>query len=149
MNLFDLRCEVAVVIGGTGVLGGGLAEGLAAAGATVAIVGRNSERGLARVEAIQKAGGRAIFLAADAVKREELKAAHASILTQLGQPTVLVNAAGGNDPKATVTDTQKFEELSLEAWRGNFDLNLVGGVLLPCQEFGPAMGAAGSPLVGS
>lgn len=143
MNLFDLTGEVAVVIGGTGVLGGALAEGLAAAGAAVAIIGRNPERGAARVDAIRKAGGRVLFAAADAVNRDELKAAHATTRTALGQPTILLNAAGGNDPKATVTDVNKFEELSLEAWRGNFDLNLVGGVLLPCQEFGPAMCAAG------
>ena len=66
MNLFDLTGEVAVVIGGTGVLGGALAEGLAAAGAAVAIVGRNAERGEARAEAIRRAGGKALFAAADA-----------------------------------------------------------------------------------
>lgn len=143
MNLFDLSGEVAVVIGGTGVLGGALAEGLATSGAAVAVVGRNTERGEARVAAIQKAGGRAMFVAADAVDRDDLAAARTAICAALGQPTILLNAAGGNDPKATVTDTNKFEELSLEAWRGNFDLNLVGGVLLPCQEFGPAMCAAG------
>lgn len=143
MNLFDLTGEVAVVIGGTGVLGGALAEGLAAAGASVAVIGRNPERGEARAEAIRKAGGKALFAPADAVNRDDLKSAHSTIRSALGQPSILLNAAGGNDPKATVTDTNKFEDLSLESWRGNFDLNLVGGVLLPCQEFGPAMCAAG------
>ncbi len=143
MNLFDLSGEVAVVIGGTGVLGGALAEGLAAAGAAVAIVGRNAERGAARAEAIRQAGGRAMFAAADAVSRTDLQSVHRTVRAEFGQPTVLLNAAGGNDPKATVTDTHRFEDISLEAWRGNFDLNLVGGVLLPCQEFGPAMCAAG------
>jgi NAD(P)-dependent dehydrogenase (short-subunit alcohol dehydrogenase family) len=143
MNLFDLSGEVAVVIGGTGVLGGALAEGLAAAGASVAVVGRNAERGEARAAAIRAGGAKAMFAAADAVNRDDLKAAHDAIRAAFGQPTILLNAAGGNDPKATVTDTNKFEDLSLDAWRGNFDLNLVGGVLLPCQEFGPAMCAAG------
>ena len=143
MNLFDLTGEVAVVIGGTGVLGGALAEGLAAAGATVAIIGRNAERGEARVAAIRAAGGKAMSVTADAVSRDDLMAAHAAVRAALGQPTLLLNAAGGNDPKATVTDANKFEDLSLDAWRGNFDLNLVGGVLLPCQEFGPALCAAG------
>ncbi|HAB14817.1 MAG TPA: SDR family oxidoreductase [Verrucomicrobiota bacterium] len=143
MNLFELSSEVAVVIGGTGVLGGALAEGLAAAGASVAVVGRNAERGQARAEGIRKAGRKAEFFAADANLRDDLQRAHAAIRDRLGPPTVLVNAAGGNDPKATVTDANRFEALSLEAWRGTFDLNLVGGVLLPCQEFGPAMCAAG------
>jgi len=52
MNLFNLNGEVAVVIGATGVLGGALAEGLAAAGAKIAVLGRNEERGQARVKAI-------------------------------------------------------------------------------------------------
>ncbi|MBN9690970.1 MAG: SDR family oxidoreductase [Verrucomicrobia bacterium] len=143
MKRFNLSGEVAVVLGGTGVLGGALAEGLAEAGATVAVVGRNAERGEARAQAIRKAGGQALFVAADAVDREGLQRAQEAIRNQLGAPTVLLNAAGGNDPKATVTDTQQFENLPLDAWRGNFDLNLVGGVLLPCQVFGPAMVAAG------
>src|SRR5207253_10028103 len=57
--------------------------------------------------------------------------------------TILVNAAGGNDPKVTVTPERSFESIELADWQANFDLNLVGGVLLPCQEFGPAMAARG------
>ena len=64
MKLFDLSGDVAVVIGGTGVLGGALAEGLAEAGAKVAVVGRNAERGQARAKAIESKGGRAAFFAA-------------------------------------------------------------------------------------
>ncbi|HYE33425.1 MAG TPA: SDR family oxidoreductase [Methylomirabilota bacterium] len=139
MNLFDLTGEVAVVIGATGALGGGIAEGLAAAGAAVAIVGRNAERGEARVKTITNAGGRAQFFSADAMSRESIQAAHKAITDRLGVPTILVNAAGGNDPKVTVTPERAFETIGLEDWRANFDLNLVGGVLLPCQEFGPAM----------
>src|SRR5947209_3921885 len=78
-NLFDLSKEVAVVIGATGVLGGALAEGLAAAGARVAILGRNAERGEARVKTIRDAGGTAEFFAADAMDRASLSEAHAAI----------------------------------------------------------------------
>jgi NAD(P)-dependent dehydrogenase (short-subunit alcohol dehydrogenase family) len=138
-SLFSLENEVAVVIGATGVLGGALAEGLAAAGAKVAVLGRNSERGEARVKAIRDAGSAAAFFAADAMDGASLKAAHVAIATSLGNPTILVNAAGGNDPRVTVTAENPFEAIQLEHWRANFDLNLVGGVLLPCQEFGPAM----------
>jgi NAD(P)-dependent dehydrogenase (short-subunit alcohol dehydrogenase family) len=142
-NLFDLSQEVAVVIGATGVLGGALAEGLAAAGAKVAVLGRNAERGEARAEAIRKAGGTAQYFSADAIDRASLAAAHQSIASALGAPTVLVNAAGGNDPKVTVTAERTFQSISLEDWRANFEMNLVGGVLLPCQEFGPAMAERG------
>jgi len=139
MNLFDLSGEVAVVIGATGVLGGALAEGLAESGAKVAVLGRNEERGLTRVKAITDKGGQAAFFACDAVSRESLAAAHKRIEASLGVPTILLNAAGGNEPKVTVTAENPFENIPLEAWHANFDLNLVGGVFLPCQEFGPAM----------
>ena len=139
MKLFDLSNEVAVVIGATGVLGGALAEGLAEAGAKVAVLGRNEERGQARVKAIAAKGGQAAFFTCDASSRDSLAAAHKKIEAQLGAPTILVNAAGGNDPKVTVTPDNPFEKIPLEALQANFDLNLVGGVFLPCQEFGPGM----------
>lgn len=138
-KLFDLSGDVAVVIGATGVLGGALAEGLAAAGAKVAILGRNAERGEARVKAIQAAGGTAAFFTCDAISRCSLGEAHEKLEAKLGAPTILVNAAGGNDPKVTVTPENPIENIKLEDWHANFDLNLAGGVLLPCQEFGPAM----------
>jgi NAD(P)-dependent dehydrogenase (short-subunit alcohol dehydrogenase family) len=143
VNLFDLTNEVAVIIGGTGVLGGALAEGLAAAGASVALVGRNAARGEARVKTIHEAGGKARFFPGDAIDAASLRAAHASIREQLGATTVLVNAAGGNDPRVTITAERPFEAIAPEDWRANFDLNVVGGALLPCQEFGPAMCAQG------
>jgi NAD(P)-dependent dehydrogenase (short-subunit alcohol dehydrogenase family) len=143
MNLFDLKNEVAVVIGATGVLGGALAEGLAEAGARVAVLGRNAERGAARVKTIKAKGGAAAFFTADAVSRSSLAEAHARIEAQFGPPTILVNAAGGNDPKVTVTADHAFEQIKIEDWQANFDLNLVGGVLRPCQEFGAAMARRG------
>src|SRR5690349_2796667 len=143
MDWSDLSNDVAVVIGATGVLGGAIAEGLARAGAQVAILGRNQERGEARVAAISEAGGRAQFFPADVSRQESLKEAHAVIRQRLGAPTVLVNAAGGNDPKVTVTPERPVEQVAPADWLANFDLNLVGGTLLPCQEFGPAMCAAG------
>ncbi|TAL04865.1 MAG: SDR family oxidoreductase [Verrucomicrobia bacterium] len=139
MKLFDLNGEVAVVIGATGVLGGALAEGLAEAGAKVAVLGRNAERGEARVKAIQVKGGKAAFFSCDASSRSSLAEAHKKIEATLGAPTILVNAAGGNDPKVTVTPENPFEKIPLEALNANFDLNLIGGAFLPCQEFGPGM----------
>src|SRR5881409_3779875 len=143
MNMFDLTGEVAVVIGATGVLGGAIAEGLAQAGARVAVAGRSAERGEARVRQIKQAGGTAAFFPADAMARESLRATNQQVEESLGAPTILVNAAGGNDPKVTLGPERSFEQIALEDWRANFDLNLVGGVLLPCQEFGPAMARRG------
>src|SRR5947209_8867414 len=143
MVLFDLAGEVAVVIGATGVLGGALAEGLALAGAKVAVLGRNAERGAARVKKIKGEGGVASFFAADAQNREDLRSVRQAIDQAFGAPTILVNAAGGNDPKVTVTAERSFEQIALTDWQASFDLNLAGGVVLPCQEFGPAMAKQG------
>ena len=142
-DLFNLENEIAVVVGGTGVLGGAMAEALAEAGARVAIVGRNTERGLERVRSIEAVGGKAMFLAADALDREALLQVRKTVQAEWGALGILVNAAGGNRPDATLPPGADFCHLPLTAWQGVFDLNLVGGVLLPCQVFGETMLAAG------
>lgn len=138
-ELFDLSSDVAVVIGGTGVLGGGMADALAAAGAKVAVLGRSEERGAARVKAIEEAGGTAMFHSADALDPDSLTAARDAINSQLGPVSILVSAAGGNRPDATLPPGSNFCELPKDAWNGVFDLNLVGGALLPAQVFGETM----------
>jgi NAD(P)-dependent dehydrogenase (short-subunit alcohol dehydrogenase family) len=84
-------------------------------------------------------GGQADYFHADAMSRDSLESCRDRIAAVFGRATILVNAAGGTDPKATVGPDQPFEQLPIEAWTRNFDLNLVGGVLLPCQVFGPGM----------
>ena len=143
-SLFSLQGQVAVVIGGTGGLGGAMADALAASGAKVAVVGRNAERGAAAVKRIaDQVGGRpgetVGFFAADAIDKASLELACERIHSELGPVSVLVNAAGGNRPDATLPPGADFCALGLEAWRDVFDLNLVGGVLLPCQVFGKKM----------
>ncbi len=137
--MFDLTGQVAVVIGATGVLGGALAEGLAGAGAAVAVLGRNQQRGEACVSRILARDGKAKFFSADATDPKSLATAHREIEGAIGAPTILVNAAGGNDAKVTVTAERPFEAILPADWQASLDLNLMGGVVLPCQEFGPAM----------
>jgi NAD(P)-dependent dehydrogenase (short-subunit alcohol dehydrogenase family) len=84
-----------------------------------------------------------MFQSADALDRASLTQARDNIAGQWGAVSVLVNAAGGNRPDATLPPGADFCKLPLEAWQGVFDLNLVGGVLLPAQVFGEAMLAAG------
>jgi NAD(P)-dependent dehydrogenase (short-subunit alcohol dehydrogenase family) len=142
-DLFDLNDEVAVVIGGTGVLGGALATGIAKAGAAVAILGRNVERGEERAHQIQDAGGRALFVQCDAQDRNSLHEAHLTIVDYYGDPSILINAAGGNDPKVTVVNDKKFQDISSDDWKANYELNMMGGAFLPCQEFGAGMVSRG------
>lgn len=138
-DLFDLSNDVAVVIGGTGVLGGGMAEALASHGAKVAVLGRSEERGAARVKAIEDAGGTAMFHSVDAMDPASLKTARDAINDRLGAISVLVSAAGGNKPGATLPPGSEFTDLDIAAWNEVFDLNLVGGALLPAQIFGETM----------
>ncbi len=138
-GLFSLKEDIAVVIGGTGGLGGAMADALAAQGAKVAVIGRSADRGAQRVAAIEAAGGQGLFQSADALDPDSLTAARDAIESKLGPVTILINAAGGNKPEATLPPGSDFCKLPLNAWRDVFDLNLVGGVLLPSQIFGAKM----------
>ena len=134
--IVQLDNQTAVVTGGTGVLVGAMAESLAAQGARVAVLGRSEQRGIERVGSIESAGGQAMFHATDVLSLESLHSARDAIVDRFGSIDTLVNAAGGNRPDATLPPGSNFCELPLEAWQGVFDLNLVGGALLPSQVFG-------------
>ena len=144
-NRFDLSGSTAAVIGATSMLGGAIAEGLAQHGARVAVLGRNADRGGARAKAIRESGGEAVFVEADAMSRDSLERAHETIEAELGSCDVLVSAAGGNNPRASVTEDQPLADLPLDAWRDNFEMNLVAGALLPAQVFGVAMAGRDTP----
>jgi NAD(P)-dependent dehydrogenase (short-subunit alcohol dehydrogenase family) len=142
-DLFDLRHEVAAVIGGTGTLGGLMAEALAGYGARVVVLGRNAERGRERADRINCAGGIGMFQPVDALDAGSVQEAVDAIRDEVGEATVLVNAAGGNHPDATLRPGGSVCKIPLEAWREVFDLNLIGGSLLPSLVFGEAMLTAG------
>jgi NAD(P)-dependent dehydrogenase (short-subunit alcohol dehydrogenase family) len=142
-DIFDLSQEVAVVLGGTGVLGGSMAVALASAGARVVVSGRSEERGEQRVAEIAKLGGKALFVQTDATDRDSVEELLATCTQTYGIPSVLVNAAGGNDPRVTVTTEHPFSDISISDWMENYDLNLIGGALLPSQVIGRAMVDAG------
>lgn len=143
-NMFRLEDDVAVVIGGTGELGGMMAEALGGCGARVAVVGRNETRGNTRVNRILENGGQAKFFAADGLSGQSLQEAREEIKAWAGTPaSVLVNAAGGNRPEATIPPGGDFCQLPMDSWKEVFDLNLVGGALLPSQVFAPDMLQAG------
>ncbi len=97
-KLFGFDGRVAVVIGGTGVLGGELCSGLASAGATVVVAGRNEERGQERVAKIAAGCGKAAFASVDTVSRESVRALLATVLAEHGKVDALVNCAGVNSP---------------------------------------------------
>jgi NAD(P)-dependent dehydrogenase (short-subunit alcohol dehydrogenase family) len=145
-ELFSLEGRVAVVTGGTGVLGGAMTRGLARAGAKVGVLGRRRERAEAAVRTIEADGGAALALPADVLDRGQLEAAREAVLEQWGRLDVLVNAAGGNMQSATLEPEQSFFDLPVEGMEPVIALNLEG-TLLPSQVFGEVMARAGQGRV--
>ncbi len=127
-ELFRLRGKVAVVIGGTGVLCGAMAEGLARAGAETVLVGRNESKAAERLRAINDAGGSSRFIAADVTDRASLAALRDEVLAQCGRADILVNGAG-------INSSTPFFEVSEEELSRLVGINF-GGVLRACQIFG-------------
>jgi NAD(P)-dependent dehydrogenase (short-subunit alcohol dehydrogenase family) len=130
-SLFGLDGQNAVVIGATGVLGGALAEGIAQAGATVVVAGRDASRGQRCVERIRSCGGNAGFLAVDVSDRESLQKFAEASYDQYGKIDILVNCAGAN----SATPYEKIDE---EDWRRILDANL-SATHFGCQAFAPRM----------
>lgn len=133
-KLFDITGKVAVITGGTGVLGGAMAIGLAQAGARVVVLGRKKENGEAVLKKIKEAGKQAMFVQADVLDGEQLAAAKKEILKSHGTIDILINAAGGNMAGATVMPDQNFFDLQIDQFQKVVDLNLLGTVL-PTKVF--------------
>ena len=136
--MFNLTGKVALITGGTGVLGGALAQGLAKAGAKVAILGRREEKAEEVAESIGSAGGEALALPADVLEREQLEEARERLLGRWDTCDILVNAAGGNIPGATVVGDLDFFNVDKGALEKVVNLNLLGSIL-PSQVFGEVM----------
>lgn len=127
-QLFDLTGRVAVVIGGTGVLGSAMGRGLAAAGAQVVLAGRNAERGAQHATTISSAGHQAVFEACDATSRMDLESLRDRVAARWQQIDILVNAAGVNSatPFLNIADDELDRILTV-----NFR-----SVFVSCQVFG-------------
>ena len=137
-KLFDITNKVIIITGGGGVLGGSMASYLAAQGAKIVVISRREETVQHSVDEIKISGGEAFGLAADVLDKEKLKAANDKIIERWGQIDVLINAAGGNLPGATITPEQTVFDVSVGDLQKVLDLNLMGSVL-PTLVFGKAM----------
>jgi NAD(P)-dependent dehydrogenase (short-subunit alcohol dehydrogenase family) len=135
-ELFSLKGKVAVVIGGTGELCGAIAEGFAAAGATVAIVGRDAAKAKKRLDRIAKAGVKSEFFPCDTTSKAALQQLLADVLAKFGRVDILVNGAGVNSPTP-------FLDIPEEEFDRIMTVNLKG-LFLSCQVFGKQMVERGS-----
>ncbi|MGA9777742.1 MAG: SDR family oxidoreductase [Limisphaerales bacterium] len=135
-ELFSLKGKIAVVIGGTGELCGAIAEGLAAAGAIVALVGRDAAKAQKRLDKISKEGGKMEFFPCDTTSKPGLQKLLADVVAKFKRVDVLVNGAGVNSPTP-------FFDIPEEEIDRILAVNLKG-LMLACQVFGKHMVERGS-----
>ena len=135
-DLFSLSDRRAVVIGGTGVLGGRIATALAKAGATVVVAGRSEERGKERCEEIKKEGGNAVYYPVDVMSRASIQQLHDQVEKDLGPIDILVNGAG-------VNSAQPYFDIDDETWQKIFTTNL-NSLHWGCQIFAKSMAVRGN-----
>ena len=140
MNLFDLSGKVAIVTGGNGGIGLGMARGLAAAGAKVAVVGRNVEKtGAASRQVAEESGVETLAVTADVSVEDQCARIASEVSGRFGRIDILFNNAGINIRKPP-------HEMSLDEWHQVMDVNLTSAFLLSKATY-PAMKAAGGGKV--
>jgi 2-deoxy-D-gluconate 3-dehydrogenase len=132
---FDLAGRVAIVTGGNGGIGLGMATGLAQAGASLLIAGRNAGKNAAAVKALEAMGAKAAAVAADVTQQSACQALVAAALAQFGRLDILVNNAGTNIRKQP-------QDYTLEEWKAVLDTNLTSAFLCSQAAY-PAMRKAG------
>jgi NAD(P)-dependent dehydrogenase (short-subunit alcohol dehydrogenase family) len=138
MNLFDIEKKVVVITGGCGILGSCIASYLASQGANVVILDRDKAKGTVLAASINEKGGDSLFLESDVLNKAVLEENMEAVIGKYGAIDVLINAAGGNMPGATIAPDKTIFDLEIEAFEKVVDLNLFGTVL-PTLVFTRAM----------
>lgn len=133
----NLSGKIAVVTGGSGVLGSNVSQGLLEAGATVLVIGAHQNKVDAAVERLRQYGD-VSGLVCNVLDSAEINKARDYVMDKWGRVDILVNAAGGNVPGATIMDDQHVFDMKDEDLRRVIDLNLYG-TIYPCLAFGKIM----------
>ncbi len=141
-DLFSLKNKIIVVTGGTGVLGKSFVKGIAAAGGTVVIIGRDINKANLIAEEIISSGGKALPISADVLSEQQMVSAREKIVSAYGKIDGLVNAAGGNIPEGVLQNDADIFDLNIEGMKNALILN-VWGTVIPTQIFGAIMAKNG------
>jgi len=136
MNILDIKDKVIIITGGYGVLGSSMAKHLVKSGAKVAILGRNEAK--AKDFAAQLSATNAMGIKADVLDKANLENVKTQLLEKWQKIDVLINAAGGNMPGATLSPSESLFNISLDDFQKVTDLNLMGTVI-PSLVFGKQM----------
>ncbi len=137
-ELFSVAGKVIVITGGSGVIGGALAEYLIQQGAKIVVIGFREESVLAKIKDLARYGSDPLGLAIDCTKEDQLIQARKKIMDRWGRIDALINGAGGNLPGATIAPGQTIFDSSIEDIQSVIDLNLMGSVV-PSLVFGKVM----------
>jgi NAD(P)-dependent dehydrogenase (short-subunit alcohol dehydrogenase family) len=140
--MFKIKDKVAIVTGGGGVLGGSIANSLIEAGAKVIILDIREENVNNRVNELKQKGGDAIGFVSSVLDMDDLKQTRQKVIDQWGRVDILVNAAGGNLPGATLTEEQTIFDMKIEDFNKVNDLNM-NGTVYPSLVFGEVMAKQG------
>ena len=142
MSLFDIKDQVVVITGGTGVLGRAIGSHLAREGAKVVLLGRRKDVGEELTEDIRKQGGHATFMVCDVTDIEAVNQVRDEVVRLYGRVDALLNAAGGNMPGATIPPGKTLFDVQVEEFQRVLNVNLTG-TLIPTQAFLKPMTEAG------
>jgi NAD(P)-dependent dehydrogenase (short-subunit alcohol dehydrogenase family) len=145
-DYFNVTGQRALLTGGTGALGTAMAKGLLGGGARVALLSRNPDNLQQAAEALSDDPDRILLLRGDVTDKKNLEAAREKLLEKWGGLDILVNAAGGNRPGATIGPDQSFFDLSVEDFAGVSKLNL-DGTVIPSLIFGELLTEKGGCIV--
>lgn len=141
MDLFDLTGKVAIVTGGNGGLGQGMAQGLAAAGANLVIAARNASKTAATAAALrQQFGVNVLEIQADVCRESDIQAMVAETIKAFGKIDILVNNAGINIRKPP-------DELTSTEWQSVIDTNLSSTFLCSHAVYAPMKQAGGGKII--
>lgn len=143
IDLFDIKGKVIIVTGGAGALGGSMATYLLQQGAKIVVLDLRQESVDARVSELKALGGDVIGLSGSVLDESDLENAKTKVLEAFGRIDVLINAAGGNMPGATIGVDQTIFDLKMDDFRKVSELNLDGSVL-PSLVFGKEIANQGS-----
>jgi len=132
---YDFKSKTVVITGGTGVLGGEIAASLARYGANVAICDLNTNPSRELKEVIENPEYNISIFKSNVLDKTNMQNVLEQIITKYGQIDYLINAAGGNNSKATTGDDMSFFDIPSEAFNSVLGLNLLGTVI-PCQIIG-------------
>lgn len=137
-SMYDFTGKTVVITGGAGVLGGEIACALFGCNANIAIVDRDPGLADRLIKRIEPVGNRAIVVFGNVLEPPTIEGATQQVIKAFGKIDALINAAGGNNPKATTNPTTSFFDLPPDAIRFVADLNLLG-TIIPSQIVGRHM----------